>query len=156
MRYQNQGVIHLGRLFFITVGTIALGLGIMGLFLPLLPTTPFLLLAAACLARGSTQLYGWLMNSSLGPYISDYREKTGIPLVAKRVSVATLWVTIGSTCIFAVSHLALRALLLLIALGVTMHLCSLPTKVLDRAETDAEASERQGSEVEGLRVARDN
>lgn len=128
---------------FVTVGLIALGLGIVGIFLPLLPTTPFLLLSAACLARGSARLHAWLMSSRLGPYIRDYSEKRGIPLPIKRVSIATLWSTIGITCLYATSSTILRGLLLLVALGVSLHILSLPTRLGadDPLDTDTDSCE---------------
>ena len=68
----------------ITAGTIFIGIGIIGIFIPILPTTPFLLLAAACYARSSTRFYDWLINNKLiGAYIKNYREGRGIPLKIK-------------------------------------------------------------------------
>ena len=71
-------------------------LGIIGIFLPIVPTTPFLLLAAACYARGSERLYNWLMtNKVFGQYIGNYREGKGIPLKVKILSISFLWVAIA-------------------------------------------------------------
>jgi uncharacterized membrane protein YbaN (DUF454 family) len=81
--------------FFIVVGTISLGLGAVGLFLPVLPTTPFLLLAAACYYKGSERMHRWLLNNKLfGSYIRNYREGRGIALKAKVITLCLLWITI--------------------------------------------------------------
>ena len=111
------------RVFLITCGTISVALGVLGLFLPLLPTTPFLLLAAACYARSSEKLYDRLLgNRWLGQYIRNYREGKGIPLKRAAVAIALLWLTIGYTAVVAVSLWWVRLTLLAIAGGVTVHL----------------------------------
>jgi len=72
------------RYLLIISGTIFLGFGIIGIFLPILPTTPFLLLAAACYARSSKRFYNWLMNNRwFGNYIKNYRDGRGVPLKFK-------------------------------------------------------------------------
>jgi len=116
------------RVFTIVAGTVSLGLGILGTFLPLLPTTPFLLLAAACYLKSSPRCYNALLRSKwLGSYIRAYREGKGLPLRAKVLSIAILWATIGYSALFVVSNLVARAILVLIAAGVTAHLLSLGT-----------------------------
>ncbi|MCL2329587.1 MAG: YbaN family protein [Bacteroidetes bacterium] len=111
------------------LGVIFTGLGILGIFLPLLPTTPFLLLAAACFARGSEKFYNKLLNNKyLGQYITDFREKRGIPLRVKIISVTLLWLTIGYSALFAVKILWVKILLFVIATGVTIHILSIRTK----------------------------
>jgi uncharacterized membrane protein YbaN (DUF454 family) len=108
----------------ISVGTSCVGLGILGIFLPILPTTPFLLLAATCYARSSERFYNWLLNNRwFGNYIKNYREGKGIPLKVKVLAIALLWVTIGYS-IFAVHILPVRIILILIAIGVTTHILS--------------------------------
>lgn len=105
-----------------------MGLGILGIFLPVLPTTPFLLLAAALFFRGSPKLYSWLMNhKTLGPYIRNFRENKAIPMRAKIVSVATLWTTILLSAFLAVNVWWLRIVLFAIAIGVTWHILSFKT-----------------------------
>lgn len=116
------------RVLLIIAGTVSLGLGVVGIAIPLLPTTPFLLLAAACYVRGSTRLYDWLLNSKyLGSYIRNYREKRAIPLRTKVGALLLLWASIGYSALFAVSIAWVRMLLLLIAVGVTIHICKLNT-----------------------------
>jgi uncharacterized membrane protein YbaN (DUF454 family) len=113
------------RAILIAIGTSSLALGIAGIFLPILPTTPFLLLAAACYARRSRRFYNWLIsNRFFGEYIRNYLERRGIPLRVKVLSIALLWITIGCSAAFAVDILWLRILLVVIAIGVTVHILS--------------------------------
>lgn len=112
----------------IVSGTVSLGLGIAGVFLPLLPTTPFLLLAAACYARGSKRLHRRLLeNRVFGRYIRDYIERRGVTLRVKLVLLPLLWGTIAYSALFAVRHVALKALLLCVALLVSLHILRLKT-----------------------------
>lgn len=109
-------------------GCIFLVLAVAGIFLPLLPTTPFLLLSAACYVRSSQQLYNWLMNNKLlGKYIRNYREGNGITLRAKMLAIAMLWGTILYSALVVVKLLIVKIILILIAAGVTVHLISLKT-----------------------------
>jgi len=119
---------NLSRWVLIIVGSFFAGLGILGIFLPLLPTTPFLLLAAACYIRSSERLYNWLMNNKwIGRYIKNYIEGKGIPLKSKVLSISALWITIGYSVFFVVNFFPVRVILILIAIGVTMHLLSIRT-----------------------------
>jgi uncharacterized membrane protein YbaN (DUF454 family) len=105
------------------LGIITLALGIMGAFLPVLPTTPFLLLSAALFLRGNRRLYNWLMNHPrLGPYITNFTKHKAIPLRVKIISVSTLWLTLLYCAIFVASHWALSVLFILIAVCVTIHI----------------------------------
>ena len=107
----------------IATGTILIGISIIGIFLPILPTTPFLLLAAALYAKSSKRFYGWLINNRvLGRYIKNYREGKGIPLKVKIIAISILWITIGYSAIFAIDILWVRILLAIIAIGVTVHI----------------------------------
>jgi len=110
------------------VGTIFVGLAILGIFLPLLPTTPFLILAAICYAKSSSKLYNWLLNNKyLGAYIRNYYEGKGIPLATKILTIIFLILTIGYTSIFTISVWWARICLWLIAVGVSIHILSFPT-----------------------------
>ncbi|MBM3189776.1 MAG: DUF454 domain-containing protein, partial [Chloroflexi bacterium] len=112
----------------LSAGIVCVALGAVGVFLPLLPTTPFLLLAAACFIRSSDRLYRWLMTHRLfGAYIRHYREYRAISLPAKIGTLALLWATIGYAILAVAQSFALRALLFLIAAGVTAHILSLRT-----------------------------
>lgn len=115
------------RLIMNIAGTFFLGLGIVGVFLPILPTTPFLLLSAACYARGSKRFYNWLMNNKIiGKYIRNYREGRGIPLKVKILSISFLWIAILFSAFF-VDILVIRIILILIAIGVTIHVLTIRT-----------------------------
>jgi len=114
----------------LVAGSLSLGLGIIGVFVPLLPTTPFLLLAAACYVRSSPRLYRWLMaNRLLGTYIRNYRSGAGVPRRAKIASICFLWLTIGYSAAYVVHSAPVRVVLVLIAIGVTVHIASIRTSV---------------------------
>lgn len=116
------------NIFLTILGLIALGLGILGAFLPVLPTTPFLLLAAALFLRGNRKLYDWLLNHpKLGPYITNFLKHKSIPLRIKIISITMLWATLLFCSIAVAEHWALRALFIAIAIGVTIHILSYKT-----------------------------
>jgi uncharacterized membrane protein YbaN (DUF454 family) len=116
------------RICLIIAGTICLGLGLVGIILPILPTTPFLLLAAACYGRGSRRAYHWLMHNRLfGTHLKNYREGKGMALWPKVGTIFLLCLTIGYTSLVLIPILYVKAVLLLIALGVTIHLLRIPT-----------------------------
>ena len=117
----------------IAIGSVSVGLGMLGIFLPLLPTTPFLLLAAACYVRSSERFYHWLIaHKWFGHHIKNYREGHGIPLRAKIVALTLLWLSIGSSTIFFVPLMSIKILLMLIATGVTIHLLRFKTLQRER------------------------
>lgn len=124
----NKRTSNLSRWLLISAGTFFIGLGIIGIFLPLWPTTPFLLLAAACYARSSKRFYNWLLNNRwFGNYIKNYREGKRVPLKVKVLSISFLWFAIGYSAIFIVHILLGRIILILIAIVVTMHILSIKT-----------------------------
>lgn len=115
------------RFLLIAAGTLCVILGTIGIFLPVMPTTPFLLLAAACYARSSERFYQWLLNNRfLGAYIRNYREGLGMTVRAKVFTLTTLWAGIGYS-VYIVDHLAVRLLLAVVVIGVTSHIVLLPT-----------------------------
>lgn len=117
------------RGLLIVAGTISTGLGIIGIFVPILPTTPFLLLAAACYMRSSARFYRWLLNNRLfGTYIKNYIEGRGMPLRIKILTILLLWLTIVLTVTFGIQHIVLRIVLIIIAMGVTVHISLIRTK----------------------------
>jgi len=126
----------LQRGFLVAVGSVAVGLGTIGVFVPLLPTTPFLLLAAACFIRSSDRLYAWLIQHPwFGSYIRNYREHRAITLPAKVVALTLLWVAIGYSALFVARAWWLRALLGVVAVGVTTHLLLLKTLTQEMEKT---------------------
>lgn len=115
------------KYLLVSAGTFFLGLGIIGIFLPIVPTTPFLLLAAACYARSSKRFYDWLMNNKwFGSYIKNYQEGRGVPLKVKILTISILWITILLS-VFIVQIFWVRILLILIAFGVTIHILTIKT-----------------------------
>jgi uncharacterized membrane protein YbaN (DUF454 family) len=97
-------------------------LGVIGIFVPLLPTTPFLLAAAALYARSSTRLLKWLLsNRWFGSYIRNYRTGRGIPRRDRWLVIGVLWVTMGVS-VMAVPLLWVRVVLIAVALAVTWRL----------------------------------
>ncbi len=116
------------RGFFFIVGTFSLVLGAIGIVLPILPTTPFLLLSLACYLRSSTRMTHWMLNNKyFGKYIRNYREGKGIPLKTKILALTVLWTSIFFSIIFITPILIIQIILFVIAVGVTIHLTRLPT-----------------------------
>ena len=117
---------RLMKALLVTLGTLSVGLGVLGIFLPLLPTTVFLLLAAACYARSSDRFYFWLINHRwLGSYIRNHYEGRGMRRRDKVVTLIALWAGIGATAIWSVEAIWLRVVLVGIALAVTIHVAKL-------------------------------
>ncbi|MBP3331371.1 MAG: YbaN family protein [Tidjanibacter sp.] len=116
------------RILFILLGSLSLVLAVVGIFLPLLPTTPLLLLAAALYLRSSPRLYEWLLNHKyLGPYIRNFREHRAIPLRAKIVSVALIWITLLYCALWVVSQIWIKILLIGLVVALTIHILSFKT-----------------------------
>lgn len=117
---------NLLRAFLVLLGIFSLGLGVLGIFLPLLPTTPFMLLSAYLFIRSSGRLYRWLINHRLfGKYVHDYIERRSIPRRVKWYSLGLLWASILiSVATLNVGNI-IRLMLLLIAIGVTVHVIKL-------------------------------
>lgn len=117
------------RWLLVVAGWLAVGLATLGVFLPLLPTTPFLLLAAACFAKSSRRFHAWLLRNRLfGRYIRDYKSGRGIPAGTKALAITLVWLTIAWSALFVVPLVPVKVLLFAIALGVTVHLLRLPTR----------------------------
>ena len=117
------------QILLITLGTFFVGVGIAGIFIPVLPATPFLLISAALYAKSSARFYNWLINNRIfGKFIKDYREGKGIPLRLKIATITLLWITIGCSAVFAVDIFWVRVILVVIAIGVTIHIISIKPK----------------------------
>lgn len=110
------------------LGLVSLGLGILGIFLPVLPTTPLLLLAAALFLRSHKGLYDWLMNHpKLGPYIQNFMIHKSIPLKIKVLSISLIWITLLNCAILVVDHWVLRLMFILLATAISAHILSYKT-----------------------------
>jgi len=116
------------KIIFIATGIICVAIAVIGIFLPLLPTTPLLLLASYFFIRSSHRFYKALINNKiLGFYIKSYIEKKGIILKLKIINISLLWLFIGYTIIFVTEHTGLRILLCIIALSVSLHIILIKT-----------------------------
>ena len=113
---------------YVGIGTFSLGIGIIGIVVPLLPTTPFLLLSAACYAKGSERMYQWFINIRwIGKAIKNYHEGNGISIKGKIISIIFLWLTILVSMSLMHPNTVVQVLLLIIAISVTYHIISLKT-----------------------------
>lgn len=126
---------HIGvRYLLLTIGWLSVLLGVIGIFLPLLPTTPFLLLAAACFMRSSARFYSWLVeHPHLGPWIHDYLEGRGMPLRAKVYTIVLMWSSIALSCYLLAQPWA-RAFMLISAVLVSLYILkqnTLPARTRD-------------------------
>ncbi len=125
----------------LSAGILAVGFGVVGAFVPLLPTTPFLLLAAACFARSSDRHYEWLLNHRwMGAYVRNYREHKATTRRVKVVTMALLWGSIGYAVIAVADGWVVRTLLLSVAVGVTIHVLSLRVVTRDMSPEGATKS----------------
>jgi hypothetical protein len=135
------------RNLWVICGTVCVVLGVIGIVIPILPTTPFLLLATFCYTRGSERFNNWLVNRSfLGSYIHNYREGRGISLKQKLLTIFILWLTISFTIGLAATTWWLKILLLIVAVGVTIHLIKI--KTLQQEITDQAGPANSSEAVE--------
>jgi uncharacterized membrane protein YbaN (DUF454 family) len=110
------------RPLFVIAGTVALGIGVVGIVVPVLPTTPFLLLAAFCYMKGSRRLYDALLRRRIvGTYVRNYLEGRGMSLKTKIWTLAMLWAVMVCTAFLITDSLVVRVILAIILAGVTMH-----------------------------------
>jgi uncharacterized membrane protein YbaN (DUF454 family) len=124
----SRGVSSFRKGLFVVAGTVFLALGGLGVFLPILPTTPFLLLSAAFYYKGSERMHRWLLNNKwFGSYIKNYKEGRGISTKGKIFTLLLLWMTISFSGLFLVDVLAIQLILLVTAAAVSIHVAALPT-----------------------------
>jgi uncharacterized membrane protein YbaN (DUF454 family) len=134
VRCENKGR-KVTRTLWFAVGLVCVVLGAIGMVLPILPTTPFLLAAAGCFCKSSTKMYNWLLNNRwFGDYIRNYREGRGLPLKTKITVLAFLWITIGVSTVFFLNRLLppqlvlpIQLIMVAVAAGVSIHILKLPT-----------------------------
>ena len=114
------------RTLYVIMGCVCVGLGIVGAFLPVLPTTPFMLLGAACFTRGSERAHGWLVaNRVFGPSIRSWERHRTVPVRARRHAIAMMAAMIGLSC-WLVDSTPVRIVLVIIASSVSIFLWRLP------------------------------
>jgi uncharacterized membrane protein YbaN (DUF454 family) len=119
-------------------GFLATALGVIGIFLPVLPTVPFLLLALACFARSSERFYCWLLDHAhFGPIVRPYINGQGMTRASKVKAIALVWASISLSAFYLVEIAWVRWLLLLIACGVTFYLFNLPSKDVEELQKDS-------------------
>jgi len=117
------------RVMLVAAGTLCVGLGIVGLFMPVLPTTPFLLLAAACYARASSRFYNWLLNNRIfGPTIREWRRYRSIPYRTKLTAIALMGVTLTSSIVFFVRSPYLQAALAALGVALAVWMYRIPSR----------------------------
>lgn len=111
------------KIILLFLGILSLALGVIGIFLPVLPTTPFLLLSATLFLRSSEKLYDWLLaHPYLGKYIRNFKEYKAIPLHVKIVSVSLVWATLLYCALFVAREWWMSAIFIAIAIGVSIHI----------------------------------
>ncbi|KNC12854.1 YbaN family protein [Pseudomonas sp. RIT-PI-a] len=116
------------RYLLLGIGCASVCLGVIGIFLPIMPTTPFLLLAAACFARSSPRFHAWLLgHPRLGPLLKAYLNGKGIPLKAKVLAIGSMWISIAVSC-WLVPWPWLRVLMIAVALAVTVYIALQKTR----------------------------
>jgi uncharacterized protein len=117
------------RYFYLVSGILLVAIGVIGIFLPVLPTTIFLILASACFVKGSPKANEWLRNHKiLGQYLKNYQDKTGLSIKSKFINIVLLWSMILISAFLFVEELYIRLILIGIAVGVTIHLLMVKTK----------------------------
>jgi len=115
------------KILLTIVGSLAVVLAILGIFLPLLPTTPFLLLASACYLRGSKRMHRWLRNNKVfGEYLRNFEDGRGIPLKAKITALVLLWTSLAFS-IYQVGMVPLKIMLVMLGIGVSVFLLKMKT-----------------------------
>ena len=123
------------KIFLLTIGFVTMGLGFLGVFLPVLPTTPFLLVSLACFMKSSDRMYQYVMtNKYLAPYVKEYTSSAGIPKRAKIRAILLIWITISFTAFVVIDKVPLRVMLYVIAVSVTTYIWTRKTAVVEEAE----------------------
>lgn len=135
-QYKSGPVSLLIKYFYLISGFLLVAIGVIGIFLPLLPTTIFLILASICFVRSSPKANEWLRNHKiLGMYIKNYQDKSGLTIKSKIFNITFLWIMISASAIFFTELWYIRFLLFAIAIGVTFHILLIKTKKTTKINT---------------------
>jgi len=111
----------------ILIGSVFLGIGFIGIIVPGLPTTPFLLLAAGCYVRSSDRLYSWLLGHKLfGKYIYNFRETRSIPLRSKIISIIVMWIMIGLSVYIFIKIIPVKIIVVILGIIGTSVILLIP------------------------------
>lgn len=125
-RQAHRGLVW--RWLLLVAGCVCVALGVLGIFLPLLPTTPFLLLAAACFARSSPRFHAWLLaNRTFGPLIHQWEATRTIPFKTKCLAITMMVLTLGSSIIFFVRPVELKIVLAIGGLWLALWMARIPS-----------------------------
>lgn len=117
------------RWMFLLLGLGFVGLGVAGIFLPVLPTTPFMLLAAACFARSSERFYHWLLNHRVfGATVREWQQHRSIPRRSKWLAIITMAATLAVSVVFFVPHTELQVALALFGVVLAIYLYRIPSR----------------------------
>ncbi|HOI72284.1 MAG TPA: YbaN family protein [Methanobacterium sp.] len=117
------------RLFFLSVGSTLLGIGVIGIIIPVLPTTPFILASAFFYGKSSKRLDNWISNSPyFGSYIENYKTKNGVPLNVKLTSIGFLWLTLVVSAFLFSNTWYIPLILIIVGMAVTLHIALIKTK----------------------------
>ncbi|WP_169805521.1 YbaN family protein [Methanobrevibacter filiformis] len=120
---------NIKRSLFLTVGSVSLSLGVIGIVIPVLPTTPFILISAFCFANSSKRAEKWLLsNKYFRIYIENYRNKTGIPKSLKIQSISFLWIMLILSMLIT-RNILIAIVLVIVGICVTIHLYIMKTKI---------------------------
>jgi uncharacterized protein len=131
----------LKKAVFTILGTVFLSLGAIGIVVPILPTTPFLLLAAACYVKGSARMSYWLNNNKLfGSYLRNYREGKGMSARNKIFTLTFMWATMLYAVFFLTHVLVYQVVMVIVPAAVSFHLLRIPTY----RKPKADSKEKQG------------
>lgn len=117
------------RYAYLVSGFLLVAIGVIGIFLPILPTTIFLILASACFVKSSPKANEWLRNNKyLGPYLKNYQDGTGLTIRSKIFTLLFLWSSILFSAYYFTEEFYIRIILLAIAVGVSIHIITIKTK----------------------------
>ena len=117
------------RGLLIAAGAVCVVLGVIGIFLPLLPTTPLMLLAAACFARSSRRFHDWLLaNRTFGPLIREWEKHRSIPRRTKLMAIGLMSLTLAVSIVFFVRPAWLQALLVVLGVLLAIWLYRIPSR----------------------------